>query len=322
MIHKSVNRIAYALLTLLLCLVAGAPPVAHAAKAPDLDEKGRLTVEMKYGETAILGVRLAVYRVATAALPEADGKHLVYGVVRPFDEAGVDVANFGAFDSAANRAAASTLRGFAAARSDIAGIEQTTDAAGLAVFEGLDAGLYLVVAQTAAAGGYYYDAAPFLLSVPMGDEPGTDWTYDIKSAPKTELTRRAPTPDSPRDPEPDPGPESEPESEPGPEPGPESEPESPSGGSAGGTDPGEPPAMIFDEDGVPLGEWRYDHETGEWIFDEFPPLSGLLPQTGLLRWPVPALAVSGMILFAIGRALRTGEKRLRRRERVEEEARG
>jgi hypothetical protein len=36
----------------------------------------------------------------------------------------------------------------------------------------------------------------------------------------------------------------------------------------------------LDENGTPLGEWRYDPDTGEWIFDEYPPLADTLPQTG------------------------------------------
>lgn len=39
-----------------------------------------------------------------------------------------------------------------------------------------------------------------------------------------------------------------------------------------------------------------------------PPPPGFLPQTGLLNWPVPVLAIAGMALFALGFALRRNEK--------------
>jgi hypothetical protein len=58
----------------------------------------------------------------------------------------------------------------------------------------------------------------------------------------------------------------------------------------------------LDEDGTPLGIWRWDPELEQWIFEEFPPLAEL-PQTGQLRWPVPALAALGILLFIIGFAL-------------------
>lgn len=52
-------------------------------------------------------------------------------------------------------------------------------------------------------------------------------------------------------------------------------------------EPSENGYIEFDENGTPLGEWTYDEELDEWIFDEFPPL-GNLPLTGYLaqnnRW--------------------------------------
>jgi hypothetical protein len=50
----------------------------------------------------------------------------------------------------------------------------------------------------------------------------------------------------------------------------------------------------FDEDGVPLGEWRWDEPTEQWIFDEYPPLANL-PQTG-----IPFIPESGKAWFFIG----------------------
>jgi hypothetical protein len=60
----------------------------------------------------------------------------------------------------------------------------------------------------------------------------------------------------------------------------------------------------LDEDGTPLGEWKYDPEQNAWIFDEYPPLteniSENLPQTGQLRWPVPALTILGVLMLTVG----------------------
>ncbi|MDR2087978.1 MAG: hypothetical protein LBP73_01315, partial [Clostridiales Family XIII bacterium] len=62
--------------------------------------------------------------------------------------------------------------------------------------------------------------------------------------------------------------------------------------------PGEGGVYIeLDENGVPLGEWRWDDPTEQWIFDEYPPLENL-PQTGgVVRmgfthlWMLPLLAL-------------------------------
>jgi hypothetical protein len=45
-------------------------------------------------------------------------------------------------------------------------------------------------------------------------------------------------------------------------------------------DPLPDPIIVYDDDGVPMGEWRMDPETGEWIFYEYPLPQGNLPQTG------------------------------------------
>jgi hypothetical protein len=72
----------------------------------------------------------------------------------------------------------------------------------------------------------------------------------------------------------------------------------------------------LDDDGTPLGIWRWDPETGTWIYEEFPPLANL-PQTGQLRWPVPALTALGALLFIIGFALNRRRARNERRMRRE-----
>ena len=66
--------------------------------------------------------------------------------------------------------------------------------------------------------------------------------------------------------------------------------------------------LEFDEDGVPLGRWELDPETGEWIFDAFPPL-GEMPQTGVLRWPIPWLSGTGTLLIGFGCVINRKGKR-------------
>jgi hypothetical protein len=49
----------------------------------------------------------------------------------------------------------------------------------------------------------------------------------------------------------------------------------------------------FDEDGVPLGEWRYDEDEDEWIFDEYPIPLGDIPGTGDAGRALPLLLLVG-----------------------------
>jgi hypothetical protein len=64
--------------------------------------------------------------------------------------------------------------------------------------------------------------------------------------------------------------------------------------------------IVLDDSGVPLGRWIFDEETEVWIFEEYDvPLAsfGLLPQTGMVQWPVPVLSILGVLLIVLGRFL-------------------
>jgi hypothetical protein len=95
-------------------------------------------------------------------------------------------------------------------------------------------------------------------------------------------------PDQPKPPEPDDPPD---------DPEPPDIPVPPAPPESGGNSPAIPPVPNYpgdnvelsddgvyierDEDGTPLGEWRYDEDEGAWIFEEYPPLGAVeAPQTG------------------------------------------
>jgi hypothetical protein len=92
-----------------------------------------------------------------------------------------------------------------------------------------------------------------------------------------------PTPDPPQSPEEPPKPPEEPPKPPEEPPAePPEEPPAPPAPNYPGNElvPNENGGYLeIGPDGTPLGEWRQDPETGEWIFDEFTPLA-TLPQTG------------------------------------------
>jgi len=79
----------------------------------------------------------------------------------------------------------------------------------------------------------------------------------------------------------------------------------------------------YDSDRTPLGTWEYNPDTDEWEFLPFDdmPLSPIdieasefkvLPQTGMLRWPIPVLTAAGTILLIFGSfIIATGRKRKR-----------
>lgn len=65
---------------------------------------------------------------------------------------------------------------------------------------------------------------------------------------------------------------------------------------------GEGGYIEYDDENSPTGAWHQDPDTGEWIFDEFPPLGGLTPPTGdagLLGWGVAAAGAVTAIAFIV-----------------------
>lgn len=143
---------------------------------------------------------------------------------------------------------------------------QAVDNDGNAVFEDLELGLYLV-AQTKASAGYKA-VNPFLVSLPLAEDG--QWLYDVDASPKVgAYTPETPeTPDTPSTPV---SPDS---------PSTPATPDSP--------DVPNEPSTPADTD-TPAQPGR--------------PANPALPKTGQLNWPVPVMAVSGLLLFAFGWAL-------------------
>lgn len=143
------------------------------------------------------------------------------------------------------------------------GTVQAVDNDGNAVFEDLELGLYLV-AQTKASAGYKA-VNPFLVSLPLAEDG--QWLYDVDASPKVgAYTPETPeTPDTPSTPV---SPDS---------PSTPATPDSP--------DAPNEPSTPADTD-TPAQPGR--------------PANPDLPKTGQLNWPVPVMAVSGLLLFAFG----------------------
>lgn len=156
-------------------------------------------------------------------------------------------------------------------------------------FTGLEAGLYFVT----QVGEVEYIMSSVLVPVPQFREINGVWIWsaNAEAHPKTSPPAEPPTPEPPT-----PGPLSP-------------EPPDP-------TDPGNnlvprPDGngyIEIDEDEVPLGEWIYDPEEEIWIFEESPPLANL-PQTGVLRWPIPVLSALGSITTLSGLFIIMKEKK-------------
>lgn len=149
------------------------------------------------------------------------------------------------------------------------GTVREVDANGNVNFYDLELGLYLVV-QTKASKGYK-PVNSFLVSLPMAEDG--EWNYEVDASPK--VGAYTPEPETPPSPPDTPDKPDKPVS-----PGNPDNPVAP-GNPDNPVAPGSPDNPVLP--GHP----------------DNPVMNGL-PQTGQLNWPIPMMAVSGMLLFAYG----------------------
>lgn len=158
------------------------------------------------------------------------------------------------------------------------GTVREVDANGNVNFDDLELGLYLVV-QTKASKGYK-PVNSFLVSLPMAEDG--EWNYEVDASPK--VGAYTPEPETPPFPPNKPDKPNTPDTPENPDnPDNPVSPGNPDNPVAPGT-PDNPEAPGSPDNPVLPG--HPDHP--------------VLPQTGQLNWPIPVMAVSGMLLFAYG----------------------
>lgn len=217
----------------LVVLVMAVTAVACPALADfDLNRGGSVTVRIHTAaEKNVKNANIRLYRVGEATTEDYNLKFVPTGA---FADCGVDLSNLSDGDMAAALAQYAKDNGITP---DMTG---KTDKNGVVSFAVEQSGMYLVVQKgfSNKSSAKYSEIQPFVVTIPMINENGTDWVYDIEAQPKV---NPLPTPKPTKKP----------------------------------TD-------------LPEGN---------------------LPQTGMLRWPVPVLGVGGLVLFSVGWALFFGKKK-------------
>lgn len=261
---------------------------AWAAELADPAQKVSLTIEAQQNGRAVSGMGLSLRRVAEM---DARGRFALMG---SYQSSGVSVD--GLTSSSQWNQAAKELNDFAAEESIPADVWTVTEGQGVCTIDGLESGLYLVAAETLETTEGRYDAAPFLVALPMLENEA--WDYAPTVMPKIQFTAVpvSPEPSAPVSPEPS-GPVSpEPSSPVNPEP---SAPVSPEPSSPVSPEPSEPvsPEPESSASPSPSGQPAASPTPS-------PGANEGLPQTGQLNWPIPLLALLGMLLAAAGCLLR------------------
>ena len=213
---------------------------------------------------ALSGGELTVYRVAEV---QRKNGNLSFEYCGDFDGCAIELGDL------TDSTLAGQLQEFLPANAE--GIVQAVSNDGNVVFDDLELGLYLVV-QTKASNGYK-PVNSFLVSLPMAEDG--QWNYEVDASPKVgAYTLEPETPPSPPD---TPDKPDKPDTPDTPE-----NPDNPDNPVAPGT-PDNPVAPGSPDNPVLPG-----HPNN--------PVMNGLPQTGQLNWPIPVMAISGMLLFAFG----------------------
>lgn len=274
---KSIRKRLAAVLAALTLLVWCAAP-AFALEVVDLSRTGSIKVSLYDSETseAVGGGTLTLYRVAKV---QKDNANLSFVYTNGFEDCGVELGDLSEGELAGRLAEkiAATAESTTVEISDF----------GTAEFGDLEVGLYLVVQTTAAEN--YNVINPFLVSVPI-QENGS-YVYDVDALPKvgTAAKKTPEPPDTPNTPDTPDKPEEENPNTPA-APGPDN----PDGWVLGAN--GE---KIYLNPEAPSPDNPNGHVMG----------AHGLPQTGQLNWPIPVLAVTGVVLVAAGIKLKKGTRK-------------
>lgn len=286
---KSIRKRLAALAAALALLVCCAAP-ALALEVVDLSRTGSIKVSLYDTDTAeaVGGGTLTLYRVAAVNKKNAD---LSYVYTNGFEDCGIELGDLSEGELAAQ------LAGKISATA-----ESTTQAVGedgTTTFEDLEVGLYLIVQGTAAEN--YNAINPFLVSVPMQEDG--KFVYEVDAMPKVGTATKVPEtpPDTPDTPD---TPETPPETPDTPETPDEENPNNPN--TPGGPD--SPDGWVLGAHGEKIYRNNPNAPAPDSPNGQVLGAHGL-PQTGQLNWPIPVLAVSGVVLVAAGLALRKGTRK-------------
>ena len=181
---KLVKRALMAALALALCL--GVPAPGALAAGIDMTKPCSLTVVLADGGRGIAGAEFELYRAG--GFTESGGLELG----GEFARCGVSLEGL---DSSGWRAAAQTLAAYARRDNMAPDGRAETGRDGRARFGPLTPGLYLVTGERAVSGGRVYTPEPFLISLPDKDGSGA-WDYSVTARCKFEDEPKPPAGDT------------------------------------------------------------------------------------------------------------------------------
>lgn len=160
------------------------PLQAFAADIINMDQPVRLTISYTREDLALTGATFELYLVAAA---DAYGELTATAEFEPYYE------NIRGKNDEAWRTLASTLEGVVQVNQYQPYAEGKTDLNGKLTFDvgakGMTKGLYLVMGSTHTQGKYVYTSEPFMVLLPARDRETDAWLYDVTVKPKNSAVK-------------------------------------------------------------------------------------------------------------------------------------
>lgn len=168
------------MMTFLVCLTL-LLSLTPRAQALSLDKPCSLRVRLEDETETVIGGTLTLRRVAGVTAP--DGK-LQYALTAAFAPSGADLGDV-------NDPSLPKILAAFAEENHLPGETAAPGDGGVTAFPGLSAGMYLVTQESAPEG--YYPIDPFLVCLPATSADGAGWVYDLEASPKLEPLPEVPT---------------------------------------------------------------------------------------------------------------------------------
>ncbi len=176
---------------MVICLLFVSVFHVSGAEALDMERTGKVSVTLTYNGQAIPGGSFEAYRVAGVSVE--NGADYSFTYTPSYEDCTVSLEDLNASDIVAD------LEKYTKDKA-ISGISVAVSEKGIAAFEDLETGLYLIVQNKAAEG--YTAVNSFIVSVPQIEEG--NYIYEIDATPKITLmpdtVDTSTKPDEPTDP--------------------------------------------------------------------------------------------------------------------------
>lgn len=171
----TITKRAVSLILILLMAVSILPMSVFAAGPIKTDTVCSMTVDYKYESTPIPGANFQIYKIA-----DVDA-YVQFTLTSKFEKYPVRLEDN---TEESWNTLALTMKGYVQADNIAPDYTATTDANGKFTLNDLTTGLYLFVGDKCVVDDYTYTTAPFIVCVPNRDATTDEWIYDVTVVPK------------------------------------------------------------------------------------------------------------------------------------------